>query len=130
PAQEGLFRRTLACAARAAALPVFASRIRRDRDCHLGEACALRLVEVPYLDAIVGVKPNASRVAQGVRAVAVIVEDQRQPFLRAIQNLSPEAVVAVEPVIGLPSVDDPWLNFQFVSGEPLDSKSIKEPWSV
>src|SRR4029077_13078709 len=29
-----------------------------------------------------------------------------------------------------PSVDDPRFNFQFVGGEPLNSKTVEEPWRV
>src|ERR1700730_12180289 len=38
--------------------------------------------------------------------------------------------MAIELRIRLPSVDDPGLNFQFVSGKPLNANPIEKPWSV
>src|ERR1022692_1610504 len=38
--------------------------------------------------------------------------------------------MAIELVIRLPSVDNPRLNLQLVSGEPLDAQSIEEPRRV
>src|SRR5690348_12859321 len=38
--------------------------------------------------------------------------------------------MAVEFRIGLPAVDDPWLNLQFVGREPLNSQPVEEPGGV
>jgi hypothetical protein len=70
------------------------------------------------------------RVSERIGASPVIVGDKRQPFLRTVQNLPSEPVVAIEPVVRLPSVDDPWFDLQLVGGKPLDSHSIEKPWRV
>src|ERR1700682_637824 len=44
--------------------------------------------------------------------------------------MPPQACPAAEPAIGLPSVDDPRLNLQFVGRKPLNSHPVKEPGSV
>src|SRR5208282_3977197 len=54
----------------------------------------------------------------------------RDPLLRAVQNLSSQTGSVAIAGIGLPSVDEPRLNLQFVGGKPLDPDTIEEPGCV
>lgn len=44
--------------------------------------------------------------------------------------MSAQTRLASQPAIGLPAVDDPGLDLQFVRGKPLNAKAVKEPRSV
>src|ERR1700690_1792407 len=129
PAQERLLGSATAPVARDSAA-IFAAQVPRKGEGHLVDACAIGLVVVPDLDAVIGVDARAARVTQCIRAVAVVVEHQGKPFVRTIQNLSSQAAVAVELVVRLPAVDYPGFDLQLVSGEPLNSQSIEEPQRV
>src|ERR1700743_3309685 len=38
-----------------------------------------------------------------------------------------QAGLAIRPAIGLPAIDEPWLNLQLVCGKPLYPQPIEEP---
>src|SRR5579864_5952949 len=69
-------------------------------------------------------------ITQCVFAHTVIVENERKPWLRPIKYLSAKARLAAHSPVGLPAVDNPGFDLQFVSGEPLNSQSVEEPWRV
>src|SRR5262245_6002997 len=92
------------------------------------------MVVVLDLNAVIGVNATAAEAAvagaQGVFTHAVIVKDQGQPRLGSPQDLPSQTWLVAEPPIGLPAVDDPRLDLQLVSREPLNSQSIEKPRRV
>src|ERR1700726_1466337 len=90
--------------------PVFASEVSGKRERHLVESF-LGMVVVLDLDAVICVNARAAKFAvaraESVFAHAVVIEDQRNPRCRAIQNLSAQARPAADSAVGLPSIDDP-----------------------
>src|SRR5262249_23581188 len=108
---------------------VFASQVSSQRERHFGKASIARIVVVPDFDAVVCVDSRSVN-AQSIFAVPIIVENERQPLLWPVQDLSTEPVTPVKPGIGLPPVDNPRFNFQLVRGKPLDPDSVEEPRRV
>src|ERR1700733_4372906 len=120
-------------AARCAA-SVFATGVARD-----GEGCfiekVLGLVVKLHLRAVIGVNTRAGGragllFACIVFAQAVVVEDEVEVSRRTPQNLPAETWLAVVAGIRLPTIDDPRLDFQLCSREPLDAEAVKEPGSI
>src|ERR1700730_11468917 len=72
----------------------------------------------------------AVSIAQRIFTHAVVVEDERKPRLRPIQDLAAQTRFAAQSAIRLPSVNDPGFNLQFVGGEPLDPHTIEKPRCV
>src|ERR1017187_2014679 len=84
PTQEGLLRPTLATVASYPST-VFTARVGREGEGHLADALILfRLVVISHLDAVIGVDTGAAGIAQRIRAITVIVENQRKPLVRAV----------------------------------------------
>src|ERR1035441_223819 len=84
PTQEGLLRPALATVASYAST-VFTARVGREGKRHLADALILlRLVVIPDLDAVIGVDAGAAGIAQRIRAIAVVVENQRKPLMGAV----------------------------------------------
>src|SRR5580704_7755401 len=85
------------------------------------------MVVILDLDTVVGVIAHAARGVQRIFAQSILIPQQRKPSIRAPQNLSANAQPAIEPTVGLPSVNDPGLNLQVRRGEDLYAHSVKEP---
>src|SRR5260370_18547 len=112
---------------------VFAPQVTCEGECHPVERL-LRMVVVLDFDSVICVYARAAELAvaraQRIFAHPVVIEDQREPRLRTVQNLSAQSGPAAESAVGLPSVNDPGLNFQFVGGKPLDAQPIEKPGRV
>ena len=117
---------------------VFAAQVTCQRESHLVQELR-RLIVVLDLDAVVRVNARSSQgcsacpqsvCPQSVFAHAVVVEDQRDPLLRAVQDLATESRLGSVTTVRLPTVNNPGLDLQLVRGKPLNAKSVEKPWSV
>src|SRR3989442_1773467 len=73
----------------------------------------VRVVVILGHDAVVGVEALAVAVAESVRAIVLVAED-REPAVRAPEELQSDAGCGIEPAVRLPAVDEPGLDLELV----------------
>src|SRR5262249_57689207 len=110
--------------------PVFAAQVSSERECHLVQK-SLWAVIVFDLNTVIRVNAAASKLpisaTERILTHPVVIEHQRQPWLGTPENLPAQSRLAAQPAIGLPTVDDPGLDLQFVFPQPLNPKPLPKP---
>src|SRR5271170_5022731 len=109
---------------------VLAPGVARERERHLIEAVVLGMVVVSDFDAVIRMDALGMGKAQVILAESILVPDKPEPLLGLPQKLPSQAEVTVVLGVGLPAIDDPWLDFQFVGGKPLNTHAVEEPRCV
>ena len=62
--------------------------------------------------------------------IAVLVAEDLQLTVGPPEDLSAESRPIVEAAVGLPAVDEPWLDLQLGRWKPLHAHAVKEPWRI
>ena len=88
------------------------------------------MVVILDLHAVVRVDAAAIGYVQVVMTETVVIGDDVYPRFGSPLELSAQALACVCRRVGLPSVDDPRLNFQVWIGKDLDSHAGEEPWCI
>src|SRR5262249_18992951 len=79
--------------------------------------------------AVVGMDAPAIFISESVRSDVLIAQD-RECVVWVVSNLQSHAGRLIEFAIGLPSVDEPRLDLQFVAREDLNAYAVEEPRRV
>lgn len=79
--------------------------------------------------AVVGMKAFAIAVGERIGAVILVTQDGN-PTVGAIKYLESKSRLAVALPVGLPCVNDPRFDFQFIARENLDADAVKKPRRV
>src|SRR5579862_4911187 len=70
------------------------------------------------------------RNAESIGTHPVVVEYERQPSIRTVINLPAHSWPLVESSVGLPSVDVPIFDLQFIRRKYLHAQAVEKPRSV
>src|SRR5690348_1041328 len=89
-----------------------------------------RVIVILHLNAVVSVITHSTRSIQRILTQSVLVAKNREPGIRAPQDLPSNPWAAVESSIRLPSIHEPGLDLEMFSREDLDAHSIEEPRGI